>query len=432
MLENMDQVEAFFYNRKKYGIKPGLDRIKKLLNKLDNPQNKIKAIHIAGTNGKGSTLNYIKSALIANQYKVGVFTSPSMTGLTGHLFVNDQMIEEDFFINIMNTILPSIQQMDEQGFHVTEFEIITVVAFIYFSKIADISLIETGMGGLEDATNCVNPMISIITSVSLDHTTYLGNKIEQIATHKAGIIKSNIPVVIGKMQSSVETIILQETRSKNAPLFKLGDEFTYSNIEVKQEGENFIWHDEETNLHVILKMSGRHQVENCSVALKAVNMLREQGYSIKWDAVQTALRLASIPGRFEPIYNDPTIILDGAHNPAGIETFLNTISSHYQYAEKHLLFGVFKDKDLDQMIGQCIPHFKSITLTSFEHERSAGMDELTKYSTRENIQVVNDWEEQLSNILNHSTDPNSVYFITGSLNFISQVREKMRRDDYLR
>src|SRR5699024_1554952 len=164
--------EAFFYNRKKYEIKPEIDRIKKLLNKLDNPQNKIKAIHIAGTNGKGSTLNYIKSALIANQYKVGVFTSPSMTGLTGHLFVNDQMIEEDFFINIMNTILPSIQQMDEQRFHVTKFEIITVVAFMYFSTIADISLIETGMGGLEDATNCVNPIISIITSVCLYHTTY--------------------------------------------------------------------------------------------------------------------------------------------------------------------------------------------------------------------------------------------------------------------
>src|SRR5699024_2146268 len=117
MLEDIDQVEAFFYNRRTYGIKRGLDRINNLLNNLDNPQNKRKAIHIAGTNGKVSTLNYIKSALIANQYKVGVFTSPSMTGLTGHLFVNDQMIEEDFFINIMNTILPSIQQMDEQGFH---------------------------------------------------------------------------------------------------------------------------------------------------------------------------------------------------------------------------------------------------------------------------------------------------------------------------
>jgi|SRR5690625_224659 len=432
MFENMGQVDAFFYNRKKFGIKPGLDRIKQLLNKLDNPQDKIKAIHIAGTNGKGSTLNFMKNALIANEYKVGVFTSPSMTGLTGHLFINDQMIEEDHFINILNTILPSIQQMDEQGFHVTEFEIITVVGFIYFSRFVDIALIEVGMGGREDATNCVNPLISIITSVSLDHTTYLGNDIEQIATHKAGIIKDNIPVVIGKMQSSVETIILQEVRSKNAPLYKLDDEFAYSKIEVKQEGESFIWHDDETVLPITLKMSGIHQVENCSIALQALNILEEYGYSIEWDTVQTALGLASIPGRFELIYNDPTIILDGAHNPAGIETLLNTISSHYKYAEKHLLFGVFKDKDLDQMIRQCIPYFKSITLTSFEHERAAGMDELSKYSTRENIQVVNDWEEQLSDILYHTTDPNTVYFITGSLNFISQVREKMRRDDYLR
>src|SRR5699024_480996 len=125
--------------------------------------------------------------------------------------------------------------------------------------------------------------------------------------------------------------------SKNAPLYKLGDGFTYSNIEVKQEGESFIWHDGETVLPVILQMSGRHQVENCSIALKAVNILEEQGYSIEWDTVQTALQLASIPGRFEPIYNHPTIILDGAHNPAGIETLLDTISSHYETAEKHLL-----------------------------------------------------------------------------------------------
>lgn len=427
MFKNMKQIESFFKERQILGIKPGLNRIEQLLNRLDNPQEKLKAIHIAGTNGKGSTINFLKNALIANGYQVGVFTSPSMSGVIGHLFINDQPIDKDLFISIFNDIFPDIQKLDKNGHYTTEFEIMTAIAFVYFSTYVDIALIETGMGGREDATNCVHPLISIITNVSWDHTAFLGNTIEKITYHKAGIIKANIPVIIGKMQSSVLHIISQEAQLKKAPIYKLEYGFTYSEIEATQKGQRFIWHNKETSYPVTLLMNGRHQVENSSLAIKALAILKDKGFLIEWNKTLKALGRTQIPGRFETVHRKPTIILDGAHNPAGIESFLQTLLLHYNQVEKHLIFGVFKDKELDHMIQQCIPHFQSVTLTSFNHQRAAGIDELSKYNTLPNVNITVDWEEHLLNVF-HNTDHKDIsYFITGSLNFISQVREVMNR-----
>lgn len=431
MFENMKQVETFFYNRRAFGIQPGLDRIEELLNDLDNPQKKIKAIHIAGTNGKGSTINYLKNALMTNHYKVGVFTSPSMTDITGHLFINDVSIKDEEFISIMNDIYSNIIKMDEKGRHLTEFEIITVIAFVYFHRHTDIALIETGMGGREDATNCVLPLISIITNVDLDHKVYLGNTLEQIASHKAGIIKSNTPVVIGEMQSNAFNIILKVARLKKASIYKLGIDFCYSDVVSKSPGERFIWHSQGVELSVKIKMQGKHQINNSSLALKALELLKEQGFIIDQNRTLTALECTQIPGRFEIIHKNPMIILDGAHNPAGITSFLETISTRFGRVNKQLVFGVFKDKDVDGMIQQCIPYFESVMLTTFKHQRAANLDELSKYSIYQNVHIEDDWEEQLSNILCQSNNNKNIYFYTGSLNFISQVREKIRQKGLL-
>jgi len=427
MFENMKQVETFFYNRRAFGIQPGLDRIDELLNYLDNPQKKIKTIHIAGTNGKGSTINYLKNALMTNHYKVGVFTSPSMTDITGHLFINDVSIKEEQFISIINDIYSNIIEMDEKGRHLTEFEIITVIAFVYFYRYTDIALIETGMGGREDATNCVLPLISIITNVDLDHKAYLGNTLEQIASHKAGVIKSNSSVVIGKMQSNTFNIILKEVKLKKASIYKLGIDFSYSDVVSKSTGERFIWHSQGVDLPVKIKMQGKNQINNSSLALKALELLKEQGFIIDENKTLKAFEYTQIPGRFEIIHKNPMIILDGAHNPAGIKSFLETISTRFGRVNKQLVFGVFKDKDVDRMVQQCIPYFDSVMLTTFKHQRAANLDELSKYSIYQNVHIEDDWEEHLLNILCQSNNNKGMYFYTGSLNFISQVREKIRQ-----
>src|SRR5699024_4919592 len=363
--------------------KPGLSRMNQLLTYLDNPQKKIKAIHIAGTNGKGSTIHFLKNALIKNGYDVGLFVSPSMSDVTGHIFINNKKIAEGKFISLLNEMLPIIQQMDESKMHPTEFEIITTIAFVYFKRHVDIALIETGMGGREDTTNCVNPLLSVITNVSLDHTAYLGNTLEKIAYHKAGIIKDNIPVILGEVQPSVLNIFKKEANLKDAPIYRLMEEFSYSNIEKSEDEQFFTWSDDNCAMEVSLIMNGSHQVQNSSIAIKVLILLKELGLDMQWSKNRAAIHCTQVERRFELINNHPAIILDGAHNPAGIESFLRTVSATYQNTKKHLIFGVFKGKDLDYMIRKCIPHFDSITLTTFEHPRAADYGMLTKYMVSE-------------------------------------------------
>src|SRR5690625_3069641 len=179
----------YFTKRDEFGIKPGLERIHRLLELLGNPEKEIKAIHIAGTNGKGSTIQFMKNVLINNGYDVGVFTSPSFYGIRGHIEHNRSFIDNELFLHILELMKPAIKQLDDEENHPTTFEIITAVAFMYFKEHVDIVLVETGMGGREDTTNCFTPILSVITNVDFDHVGFLGDTLEEITAHKAGIIK---------------------------------------------------------------------------------------------------------------------------------------------------------------------------------------------------------------------------------------------------
>src|SRR5699024_10023209 len=238
-----------------------LDRMNRLLRLLGNPEKHIQAIHVAGTNGKGSTIQYIKKALLANEYRVGVFTSPSLSGLSGHLWCNNQEVDKREWIPIMNDIYPIIQRLDKQENHPTSFEIITAVAFVHFSKHVDIALIETGMGGRYDTTNCVQPILSIITNVSKDHTAFLGNNIEDIAYHKAGIIKKDTPVILGEIQSNILPTFQTEAAIKNTCIYRLYDHFTYYETRVFPLKQQFIWEYQNERHHTSIMMQGMHQVK---------------------------------------------------------------------------------------------------------------------------------------------------------------------------
>ncbi|WP_077327234.1 bifunctional folylpolyglutamate synthase/dihydrofolate synthase [Virgibacillus siamensis] len=423
MFSNFAQVEDFFNSRKLYGMKPGLDRIHKLLQMLGNPQDKINAVHVAGTNGKGSTVYYLRNALIANGYSVGVFTSPSLEGITGHILKNDKMLQQSEWIAILNRMLPCISELDHDANHPTEFEIITAAAFLYFADNVEIALIEAGMGGREDTTNCFSPLLSVITNVEKDHIAFLGNTKTSIAYHKAGIIKKDKPVIVGEMETGALNVIREEAAERDAPVYHLSHEFQYSLPIQSEISQSFEWTlgDRGLLLRVTLNMHGIHQVKNASLAIMVLRLLRKRGYVLDWNRCLDALYQTVIPGRFERI--GPSLILDGAHNPAGVNAFIKTLGND-QTETKHLIFAAFRDKDLEKMLRLLCDRFSTVTLTSFDHPRAASCDELMAAApdSNKNIKVIRDWKEAIQLIPENSSS-SLCWYVTGSLNFIDEVRK---------
>lgn len=424
MFTTDEQITAFFNERKNYGIKLGLDRINCLLELLGSPQDKVKAIHVAGTNGKGSTIGYLQHALINNGYKVGVYTSPSLDGLTGHIFCNHEKITSGTFLDLLNEMYPAITELDESGDYPTEYEILTALAFMYFANHVDIALIETAMGGREDTTNCFQPILSIITSIDKDHTAFLGETIKEIAYHKAGIIKENVPVIIGGMSVEAFAVIQDEATKKDAEIYRLHEDFDYHTIQQINHQQAYTWsEDQGQSIEIIIQMFGEHQVENSSLAMMGLVYLKEIGYTIDCGKSLKGMENTIVPGRFEMIQEQPLIILDGAHNLAGILSFLDTVNKKYQSMDKHLIFAGFKDKELQKMLQLLAGNFSTITVTSFEHPRAAKARCLYDLIHIKHKYMVEDWREVIAEINHHSANENQLYFITGSLNFIAMVRQ---------
>lgn len=422
MDKELSELQLFFDKRKKYGIKPGLERINKLLYLVDNPEKEMKAIHIAGTNGKGSTLSYLKNALLKNGYKVGIFTSPSLEGITGHILRNNEKIPSRIFKLLLDQIAPMIQLLDDEENHPTEFEIITVIAYLYFKDYVDIALIEAGMGGKEDTTNCFMPILSIITNVDLDHTAYLGNTIEEVASHKAGIIKKSVPIITGETKETALRVIREEATGKKAPIYELHKQFNYTQIKTlsKCQHAHFEFKGEEYPLH--LKSFGEHQVKNATVALMALKLLNENGFLLNIEEVLKGINGTQVAGRFEIMRNEPTIIIDAAHNPAGIKAFIQAVETNYTNRSKHLLFAAFKDKDTEKMLHSLLPYFEKITITTFDHPRAFGHEELLLLENQFSVSYQSNWKEVIENVVVNSRRE-EVYFITGSMHFIGMVRQ---------
>ncbi|MHA6252114.1 bifunctional folylpolyglutamate synthase/dihydrofolate synthase [Oceanobacillus sp. CAU 1775] len=416
MFSTLHEVESFFNHRKKLGIKPGLERIEALLQEVNHPERKFKAIHIAGTNGKGSTLHFINAALRANNYEVGIFTSPSFTGLTGHILLNDTEISESTLVEILNNLHPKVLKLDEKGMAPTEFEILTVAAFMFFAERGDIVLIETGMGGRFDTTNTVHPLLTIITNISIDHTDFLGETLEEIAFHKAGIIKKNTPAIIGEMVPEALQVIKREAESTESELHVFGDSFTY---EKSQNQDEIIWRSNSNEHKVKLQLQGEHQFKNISLALKALEVLENKGFNLSWENVLKKIAKLQLPGRFETIHNNPRIIVDAAHNSAGVQAFIETVKSYDASLEKHVIVAAFKDKDTMDMLKRLSNYFTSVTVTTFDHPRAASTDELIGSIAKDNIYQHSNWQYIMKEI---TKNKEKSYYITGSLHFITLVR----------
>ncbi|MDF2557349.1 MAG: hypothetical protein K0R71_1177 [Bacillales bacterium] len=409
--------------QKKSGINLGLDRMELACKELGNPEKDLKVIHYAGSNGKGSTLQFTKEILIAQGFSVGSFTSPAQKQMLDQIMYNHEMISEDEFLEISNELVEKVSKPEE----LTEFEWITLVALRYFEKKKpDFVLIETGMGGRLDSTNVVNPIISVITTISMEHAQFLGDTVEKIAAEKAGIIKPGKPVVVGKLDPSVLEVIQERAMQCKSELYAFYKGFAIDVEYFHEDGELFNFYRELDLVHedLHIELNGMHQVENASVALMVCEVLKEQyNTRVFHEAVRKGLENCKWPGRFELVSRKPYVILDGGHNPAGISVLLDTLKRKYMEKNIKFVFSCFKDKDAAAMIAQLDAAVNEIFFTEMKHERSAKAEDLYALSKSSRKKLVKDLTQ-----LKFSEKKADVTVVVGSLQLVKEVREAFFRN----
>jgi len=424
---NYEQALDYIHGTYKFGSKLGLENIKYLLDLLGNPHRKLKIIHVAGTNGKGSTCSYIHNILKEAGYCVGLYTSPYLEEFTERMRINGQDIPKDRLANITDIVKEKIDIMVKAGKnHPTEFEVVTAMAFYYYAEEnVDFVVLEVGLGGRLDATNVVeNPLVSVITPIGLDHTEYLGDTLEKIAYEKGGIIKEDGFVVCYPQEEGVIEVFKNLCKERNSKLFTASfDKLTIHKSSVEEQIFSVnILGNEYTNIKV--QMVGIHQIYNACTALWVVEVLRAyQNINISHEAALGGLWSAKWPGRLEVIQRDPLVIIDGAHNLHGAIALRKSIKSLLKDYKITFVVGMLQDKDVHGVLGDLIPLMNKVIATTPNNPRAMKAVDLAEELKRfgketyssENIQ-------DAINIAINITDKNEVIIFAGSLYMIGEVR----------
>lgn len=428
MMKTYMEALEWIHNRLRFGIKPGLERMTWMLEQLGNPHYHMKAIHVAGTNGKGSTVCYLRNILQQADYQVGTFTSPYIETFNERISVDGKPISDEDMIHLVNAVRPVVEQLEETELgEATEFEVITIMAFYYFGELnkQDFVIFETGLGGRLDSTNVLEPILTIITNIGFDHTHILGETVEEITKEKAGIIKPGVPLISAVEQKEAQEILVETAAEKQAPLYLLGKDFHNVSYETLQSGEKFSLEMLTSTLtDLLITMMGYHQVKNASLAAMAAVYLQQQGEAaIEEGHIRQGLRAAKWIGRFEKMSDNPLVIIDGAHNLQGVESLVSTLRLHYEDKNIHLIFSCLKDKDAKDMIEKLEEVAASLTFTSFDFPRAYGAKELYEIVQGDNISFEEDWQFALKEGKKRLQTGNDMLIVTGSLYFIAEVRQ---------
>ncbi|ATB26999.1 bifunctional folylpolyglutamate synthase/dihydrofolate synthase [Melittangium boletus] len=355
----------FFSRLSPSSIKLGLERVEAALEALGHPERRFPALHVAGTNGKGSTCAFASAALHAAGHRVGLYTSPHLVRVNERIRVDGVEISDEVF---GQRILEVLERHPEAATSLTYFEFGTVVAFWHFAREAvDVAVVEVGLGGRLDATRACHPLVTAITPVSFDHTEYLGNTLEAIAGEKAGILKPGVPVVVSRQEPEALAAIERAARTVGAPLVLEGRDFC---LTARPDG-SLAYQGRELSLDALtLGLRGVHQRQNAGVALASLEQLMSRGLQVPSEAIRTGLAGARWPGRLEDLGGSPPVVLDGAHNPAGVQVLLEGLRSLYPGRRVHCVFGVVADKDRGPMLRALFPACASVHLTPLETPRS--------------------------------------------------------------
>ena len=348
---NYTETLAYLDSLGKFGINLGMERIEDLLKELNNPEQKVRTIHVTGTNGKGSVTSMITNILLVSGLKVGKFTSPHLVRYNERIEVDGEEISDEDFALVVTAVRRAVESVMAKGTdQPTQFEVLTAAAFLHFAlQKLDYAVIEVGLGGLWDSTNVITPVVSVITNVSLDHTDRCGKTVEEIAMQKAGIIKDGVPVVTaaeGEALGPIQAMAL----FKQAPLYIYGKAFTGQEVASSMEGQTFTLSAGDYHSNYDVKLPGAHQILNTAVAVVAAKLASKQDSRINELALHQGVALTKWPGRLERISQKPDVILDGAHNPAGAAVLRAALDKYYSGKKICFIFGMMGDKDISQVI----------------------------------------------------------------------------------
>lgn len=358
-----------------FGSKPGLGRIKKLMNFVGNPQNALRCIHVAGTNGKGSVCFALESILRAEGYRTGLYISPSISDFCERISINGENIDKKSFSELFGFFSRYLTKPDFADDPVTEFELTTAMAFKFFyDNHCDIAIIETGMGGKLDATNIIEkPVCSVLTSISLDHTAILGDTIEKITAEKCGIIKSHCPVVISDGQPEKVYEIVENVCFSNNSILKKASKTELENQKNNAlNGISFTYRGQAINSQIM----GAHQFINLSCALKTIETIKNE-IPVNLKNIEKALKKLKIPCRLELISREPTILLDAAHNPQGTAVLLDFLTENFKNKKIYAVVGMFKDKDYKKSLKNISGIFETVYTISPQSKRAETLDKIT-------------------------------------------------------
>ena len=376
---NYEEAMNFIQNTNKFGSVLGLDNIKELLNRLGNPQDQLKVVHIAGTNGKGSTLAFLAGVFKESGYRAGRYVSPASFSYEERFRINEENISKEDLCFYMEKIKKVSEEMVDDGLsHPTMFEIETALSFLYFlDKKVDAVLLETGMGGRLDATNVVKrPIATIIASIGMDHMQFLGDTIEKIAAEKAGIIKEGCPVISYDNGKAVNEVIRKKAKEMHSKVTFVNSQGIHL-LSESLEGESFSYRSSDGRWYekIEIPLLGRHQVNNAALAIEALNTIKNY-YCISEFQTENGFRNTIWRGRIEILEKDPMVICDGAHNPDGAKSLLNFLQNNFTNRRIIYKMGVLSDKDYEQMIQILVPVATKIYTVAPDNQRALSSKDL--------------------------------------------------------
>ncbi|WP_165002917.1 MULTISPECIES: folylpolyglutamate synthase/dihydrofolate synthase family protein [unclassified Enterococcus] len=423
----IEEAIAWIHSRLPFGSRPGLDRINALLEVVGHPEQKVKTIHIAGTNGKGSTVAYLRTLLEEAGLTVGTFTSPYIESFNERISINGQGIPDQDLIQLVKKYQPLVGHLDqfEAVAGITEFETLTVMAFDYFlAKEVDVAIIEVGLGGLLDSTNVAVPMLTGITTIGLDHTEILGETIEEIAAQKAGILKQGIPVVTGNIEQAALEVIKNTAKGKNARMYAYGEAYHVNYLHPAENwGEVFEFSNEAGKIpQITTPLLGQHQTENAGVAIQLYFVYCQlEKLPFREKDVLNGLKKSFWPGRMERLRREPLVILDGAHNTHAVKRLAQNLKKEFKDYHINILFSSLRTKNAESMLKelQKVPDVH-IYLTTFEHPKAIELSNVSNLAN-DKVSIVSLWQFGLADILEKMTSEDALV-VTGSLYFISEVR----------
>lgn len=415
---NYDETLEWIHNRGKFGIKPGVKRMVWMLNELDNPQDNITGVHVVGTNGKGSVVSYIRSALNENDYSVGTFTSPYIEVFNERISIDGTPISNEDLAHVANIVRPVSERMAEETElgHATEFEIITAMMFVYFGNVhpVNIVVVEAGIGATHDSTNVFKPVMTILTSIGKDHTDILGETLVEITKDKAGVIKENTPFVYHVDDTDSKQVIYKVLEENDAKGIELGRDI----ILLDNDNEfSFKYNDYDFN-DIQLKMLGYHQMQNASLALAALLEMHDLDI-VNLDMNKTVHGVENVTwvGRIEVLQEDPTIIIDGAHNKEAVDVLIKTIKENYADRKITVLFSCVDGKPIQYMVDELASIADEFVVTEFDFYRKKPVQEIYDAVNHPNLKQVDDYIKFVDQF------DGDVLLCTGSLYFISYIKQ---------